>query len=120
MIRHFLPALGLVLSGCFFVVDDDDPDYDAYLACYDDFDCGGSTPECIEITFETDTRSVTDNMCTTRCRDDYDCPFGGACYEIGGSPAICYERCDFHSDCPPGWGCTDTWGGALDSICLPQ
>jgi len=116
-------ALGAaaLAQGCVVVTDDDPgPTYlDTYEPCARSSQC---LPEddCFEITVDSGSRVVTDGMCTHGCLDDLDCPYGGACYDLGDG-FLCYDRCRDDFDCPPGFGCLDTVGGAPgDAICLPQ
>ena len=112
-------ALTLACSGC--LVDTFTPAYDL---CVDSSECDAGLT-CTTLTVDYGSYSSTGSMCTVGCSTDLDCPtthagYDGACFSIGGNPPICYERCDYDYDCPSGFSCTDTVGGALDAICLPN
>jgi len=115
-----LSAGAVLAPGCIFVEDDDDAYLEAYEPCSSSWQCEFPADGCYSLMVDYGRRIVTDRMCTLECQDDFDCPWGGACYQVMSGPPICYQRCDVDYDCPPGFACIDTVGGRpLDAICLP-
>jgi hypothetical protein len=113
-----LPFLWSV-SGC-IVVADDPPPIPVYDPCFATSDCELRADACYSIAIDYGTHFVSEGMCSLSCRDDRDCPRGGACLALERSPFICYERCFDDLDCPGGFACIDAVGPrTFDAICLP-
>ena len=104
------------LGGC--IVEDQTqlPLAQSYVECVEDFDCSSTFDRCETIAVEADGQSTSARMCTRPCTDDNDCPRGGYCSAVSGTP-LCYAGCIDDYDCSYPFICGDTENDG--PLCLP-
>lgn len=112
--------LGLV--GALWLVIGCSDDVPLYAACLTSFDCSSLADGCFDVAIDDGAGGrVQAAFCSRDCRDDIDCPGGGACLTLEDAPvSLCYQRCVPGLSCELGFVCTEVEGdGIVDAVCLP-
>lgn len=91
------------------------PYVDTYESCFASADCVSDSDSCITLT----NGAGRDDVCTTGCSSDLDCPrdnFGvaGVCSSAGTGSPVCLQRCTSDIDCYGAFVC------AAGGVCLPR
>jgi hypothetical protein len=92
------------------------PTRSVYAQCTSGSQCDAS--DCWPVTVEYENASVSQALCTYSCAAHDDCDFGGRCFAVGDTPALCYQPCYEDIDCRTGFTCADI-DEAIEKACLP-